>query len=80
MLSSSWNNSFTLWFVLADVSIKLHPQREASVSPSAVATFCINNFGLISMIINILVFLYTIFLYSLIFHFVLMFYAGKIWG
>lgn len=44
MLSSSWNNSFTLWFVLAEVSMKLHPQREASLSPSVVATCWINQF------------------------------------
>jgi hypothetical protein len=47
MLSSSWNNSFTLWFVLADVSMKLHPQHEASHSPSVVATCWINNFRLL---------------------------------
>lgn len=37
-LSSSWNNSLTLWFVFAEVSIKWHPHLAASASPSDAAT------------------------------------------
>ena len=36
--SSSWNNSFTLWSVLADVSMKAHFHCLASAPPSAVVT------------------------------------------
>jgi len=37
-LSSSWNSSFTLWLVLADVSMKWQPHRRASASPSSADT------------------------------------------